>query len=142
MASMVFPAYALNFKVKAPATAEAFMDVADLETVTFSPETNIETYNSYDAEGWQKALATGKSLKITISGKRSKDGAGNDALAALVLKNGHDCDVIVQVGFPTGETYEIPAVADVKNIGGGDANDIGGLEVEFTSNGKPTETKA
>ena len=68
---------------------------------------------------------------------------GNDYVAGKLSKNGHDAEGYFEWGLPDGTTISWDnAVFDVKNCGGGDATNVGALEVDIISNGKPTVTPA
>lgn len=137
----VFPVSDNKFKVGA--TKENATTVADLETFSPSFSNGIETWTPMDAEGWQRALMTAKACTITLNGKRNIGDAGNDFIAGKLFKNGHDAEGYFEWEFPDGTTVVwTAALFDVKNCGGGDATNVGALEVDIVSNGKPTVTPA
>ena len=137
----VFPVSDNTFKVgKDKSTATT---IADMETFSPSPSNGVETWTPMDAEGWQRALMTAKAMTITLSGKRNIGDTGNDYVAGKLTKNGHDAEGYFEWGLPDGTTISWDnAVFDVKNCGGGDATNVGALEVDIISNGKPTVTPA
>ena len=96
-----------------------------------------------DAEGWQRALMTAKAVTITLSGKRNIGDTGNDFVAGKTFTNGHDSEAYFEWIMPDGTSVSWPnAVIDVKNNSGGDATNVGALEFDVISNGKPTVTPA
>ena len=138
----VFPVHAGSFEVDTTKTPETpvWSPVAELEEVTVEVENNTETWSSFAAGGWQSALVTGKSAKISLSGKRCIGDAGNDLIASKLLLTGQDAYIKARIVHPDGTTLTWDQLAcAVKNNGaGGKATDVGALEAELTANGKPT----
>ena len=91
-----------------------------------------------DQEGWASALMTGKSLSISLKGKRCVGDDGNDYVAGLAWKNGRDCDSKLEIEFPEGAKLEFNCVINVTNLGGGDSVNVAPLEFEAKAHGKPT----
>ena len=138
----VFPVHAGSFEVNTSKTEEAeWSKVAELEEVTVEVENNTETWSSFAAGGWQSALVTGKSVKISVKGKRCIGDAGNDLIANKLLLTGQDAYIGVRLTHPDGTTLEWKEMAcGVKNNGmGGKATDVGALEAELVGHGKPIE---
>lgn len=74
-----------------------------------------------------------------LNGKRNIGDTGNDFVAGKQFKNGHDAEGYFEWIFPDGTSVSwANAVFDVKNCGGGDATNVGALEFDVISNGKPT----
>ena len=139
----VFPVHAGSFEVdtsKGASETPVWSPVAELEEVTVEVENNTETWSSFAAGGWQSALVTGKSAKISISGKRCIGEAGNDLIAGKLLLTGQDAYIKGRIVHPDGTTLTWDQLAcAVKNNGtGGKATDVGALEAELTASGKPT----
>ena len=133
----VFPVSANQFKLGDD--KESATTVADLETFSPSFSNGVETWTPMDTEGWQRALMTAKALTITLNGKRNIGDTGNDFVAGKQFKNGHDAEGYFEWIFPDGTSVSwANAVFDVKNCGGGDATNVGTLEFDVISNGKPT----
>ena len=142
--SGVFPVHAGSFEVdtsEAPHTAPVWSTVAELEEVSLEIDNNTETWSSFAAGGWESALVTGKSAKITLSGKRCIGDAGNDLIASKLLCTGQDAYIKCRICHPDGSTLIWDkAACGVKNNGaGGKATDVGALEAELACHGKPTE---
>ena len=143
----VFPVHAGSFEVdtskNAPETP-VWSPVAELEEVTVEVENNTETWSSFAAGGWQSALVTGKSAKISLSGKRCIGDAGNDLIASKLLLTGQDAYISARITHPDGSTLTWAQMAcAVANAGtGGGATDVGALEATLTGHGKPTLTDA
>lgn len=76
----VYPVFENKFKIGARGAA-AKNTIADMETFTVAIDGNVEEWKPMEAEGWVRRMVTGKSLKITLSGKRSIGDAGNDYVA-------------------------------------------------------------
>ena len=86
---------------------------------------------------------TAKAVTITLSGKRNIGDTGNDFVSGKTFKNGHDSEAYFEWIMPDGTSISWPnAVIDVKNNSGGDATNVGALEFDAISNGKPTVTPA
>lgn len=136
----VFPCYENQFQVGK--SKEDLHNIADMENFSISIDNEIQEWKPYDAEGWTKRLLTGKSVAITVSGKRNVGDAGNDYIAGLAFVNGTDANGILQWTFPDGTKYIQPSVFSVSNIGAGETVNVGPLEFEALSNGKPEITQA
>ena len=138
----VFPVHVGSFEVNTSKNeSPAWSKVAELEEVNVEVENNTETWNSFAAGGWQSALVTGKSVKITVKGKRCIGDAGNDLIAGKLLLTGQDAYISARLVHPDGTTLTWDQMAcGVKNNGiGGKATDVGALEAELIGHGKPTE---
>lgn len=139
----VFPVHAGSFEVDTGSSAESpvWSKVAEIEEVTVEVENNTETWSSFAEGGWQSALVTGKSAKITVKGKRCIGDAGNDLIAGKLLLTGQDAYIHARLTHPDGTTLEWKEMAcGVKNNGaGGKATDVGALEAELVGHGKPIE---
>ena len=82
-------------------------------------------------------------VTITLSGKRNIGDTGNDFVAGKTFTNGHDSEAYFEWIMPDGTSISwLNAVIDVKNNSGGDATNVGALEFDVISNGKPTVTPA
>lgn len=143
----VFPVNEVDFKVDtasddARSKTPAYNTIADMESASFSIETGVETWNPLEAKGWQRALATSKSITISMSGKRNIGDAGNDYIAGKIFKNGQGCNTTYQITFPNGDVLEVPCVIQVKSLAGADSTNVAPLEVDFVSDGTPTFTEA
>lgn len=137
----VFPVSDNEFKIGA--AKDSATTIADMETFSPSFSNGVETWTPMDTEGWQRSLMTAKAITITLSGKRNIGDTGNDFVAGKIFKNGHDAEGYFEWKFPDGTTVSwTSAVFDVKNCGGGDATNVGVLEFDVISNGKPTVTPA
>lgn len=147
ISSGVFPVHAGSFEVDtsaAPHTQPTWSKVAELEEVTVEIENNTETWSSFSEGGWQSALVTGKSTKITLKGKRCIGDAGNDLIAGKLLKTGQDAYIKARLVHPDGSTltWDKMACGVTNNGAGGKATDVGALEAELTGHGKPEEGTA
>ena len=142
--SGVFPVHAGSFEVdtsETPHTTPVWSTVAELEEVSLEIDNNTETWSSFAAGGWESALVTGKSAKITLSGKRCIGDAGNDLIASKLLCTGQDAYIKCRVCHPDGSTliWDKAACGVENNGAGGKATDVGALEAELVCHGKPTE---
>lgn len=138
--SGVFPCYENQFQIK---TSDGYKGIADLETFGASFDNGVEEWTPFESEGWVRRLMTAKSVTITVSGKRNIGDEGNDFVAGLTFTNGQDAQADFQWTFPDGTVVEFKdAVINISNNGGGDSTNVGPLEFEVMSNGKPTVTAA
>ena len=117
-----------------PETVETKI-VKDAESLSISVDGTIEEWNPMDQAGWVRRLMTAKSLGISFGGKRNY--GGNDYVASRSMKTGQDCNTWVSIIFPNLDQLLVPAVIDVKSLGG-DSTSIDALEWEAQSDGKPT----
>lgn len=136
----VFPVHDLDVQIAS--AKETFVPIADMESATITVETGVETWTPLSEGGWQRALATAKSMKIAMKGKRNVGDPGNDYIASLAFKNGRDCDSALKVTFPDGAVLSCPVVVAVTDFVGGDSTNVGPLAFDLNSNGKPSYTEA
>lgn len=142
----VYPCYENQLSVDTTggdgSTEESLKTIADMESFSVSIDGNVEEWSPYDAEGWMNRLVTGKSLTISVTGKRNVGDAGNDYIAGLALKNGQDCNTTVNWNFPSGAKLVMPCVVSVTEWGTGDSRAVAPLAFDLMSRGKPTFTPA
>lgn len=137
----VYPVYENQFT--AGADKENATGIADMETFSVSFDNGIEEWKPFDQEGWSRRLLTAKAITITINGKRNIGDPGNDYIAGLAFLNGRDAEGYLGWTFPDGTLVEFEGcVFNVTNIGAGDSTNVGPLEFEALSNGKPKVTPA
>ena len=143
-ASGVYPCYENQFQIDTSASGTASMaTIADMETFGVSFDNGVEEWTPFEAEGWVRRLLTAKSVTISVSGKRNVGDPGNDAVAGLTFANGRDAYRNFQWTFPDGTVVTFPnSVINVTNNSGGDSTNVGPLEFDVMSNGKPTVTPA
>ena len=142
--SGVFPVYENQFQVNTSASGTAsYASIADMETFGVSFDNGVEEWTPFESEGWVRRLMTAKSVTISVSGKRNVGDTGNDYIAGLTFANGRNAEVDFQWTFPDGTKVVFnDAVINVTNVGAGDSTNVGPLEFEVMSNGKPTVTPA
>lgn len=146
----VFPVNEMDFKIDKSSVSsrsespsdDDYVSIADMESASISVDTGVETWNPLEAKGWQRALATSKSITISMSGKRNIGDPGNDYVASKLLKNGQACNSSYKITFPNGDTLVVPSVIQVKSVAGADSTNVAPLEVDLVSDGKPTYTEA
>lgn len=137
----VFAVYENQFKIGTKgrdSTADQMLPIADMESFSVSIDNTRQTWNAMENGGWESGFVTGKKMTITIKGKRHRGDPGNDYVAGLWMKQGHDVKSTLDWNFPDGTVAHIPVDIAVTNNGTGDGNDVGGLEFECSSDGKPT----
>lgn len=144
--SGVYPCYENQFSIDITggdgSTETNQKTIADMESFSVSIDGNVEEWSPYDMEGWMRRMVTGKSIGITVSGKRNIGDDGNDYVAGIALKTGKDCETTVTWNFPSGAKLVIPCVINVTEWGAGDSRSVAPLAFEIQSNGKPTFTPA
>lgn len=145
--SGVFPVNEVDFKIDTSSTTErskspSYATIADMESASISIDTGVETWTPLEEEGWQRALATSKSMTISMSGKRNIGDIGNDYIAGKLLKIGQGCNSTYQITFPNGDKLEVPCVIQVKSLAGADSTNVAPLEFDLVSDGKLTFTEA
>lgn len=123
-------------------TTDQMVMPKDLETFSVTIDGTVEEWYAMDAEGWVKALMTGKKLGISFSGKRSVGDAGNDYIAGLAWKMGQEAMTKFEWTMVSGSTLTCDVVVNVTVPGGGDSTNVDKLEFEIIGYGKPTFTAA
>lgn len=134
----VFPVFKHKFKLGA--TASEVKTIAEMENFSVAIDGKVEEWSPFEEEGWVKRLVTGKSISISLKGKRCVGDAGNDYVHNCAFKTGQDCNGAFEWEFPSGAKITMNCVINVTNPGGGDSTGVDGLEFDVLSNGKPTFT--
>ena len=145
ISSGVFPVFQNTFKIgKSGATSSEsdMVTIAELETFSISIDGNNEEWTPMEAEGWVNRMNTGKGFSISMSGKRCIGDEGNDYIAQVAWKTGQGGCSKFEWGFPDGAKLVFDCLINVSNVGGGDSTNVGGLEFEVLSRGKPEYTPA
>lgn len=142
----VYPVYENQFKIDTTggdgSTESSLKTIADMENFSVAIDGAVEEWKPFDQEGWTRRLVTGKSITVTVSGKRNIGDAGNDYVEGLALKTGSAaCSTLVWT-FPSGAKLTIKGVINVTEWGGGDSTAVAPLAFEILSDGKPTFTPA
>lgn len=142
----VYPCYKNQFAIDTTggdgSTESSVAPIADMENYSVAIDGNVEEWNPYDAEGWVRRLVTGKSITVSVSGKRNVGDAGNDYIEGVALKTGTDCNSTLVWNFPSGAKLLIPGAINVTEFGSGESRTVAPLAFEFMSDGKPTFTAA
>ncbi len=142
----VYPVYENQFAVDITGgdgkTESSMQTIADMESFSVSIDGNVEEWKPFDQKGWTRRLVTGKSITISVSGKRNVGDAGNDYISSLALKTGSEAHTTFKWNFPDGATLLIPCVISVTNWGTGDSTAAAPLEFDVMSDGKPEYTPA
>ncbi len=135
-----YPVYENQFKVAAPGGATK-STIAEMESFGAAFNNGIQEWSPFEAEGWLKRMVTAKNVVITVNGKRSVGDTGNDLIAGKAFANGTSAQVDFDWTFPDGTVVSFAnAVVNVTACGSGDSTNVGPLEFEILSNGKPTVT--
>lgn len=139
----VYPVFENKFKIGTAGRSSADYDmktVADMETFSVSIDGNVDEWKPMEMEGWVRRMVTGKSLAISLSGKRNIGDPGNDYVADSAWGTGASCDSKFEWEFPSGGKLTFDCVLNVTNPGSGDSTNVAALEFEVQSDGKPTYT--
>ena len=145
ISSGVYPVFKNQFKISKSGrdgATEDMVSIAEMETFSITIDGNTEEWSPMEEEGWLNRMVTGKALTIGLSGKRCIGDAGNDYVAQCAWKTGSDCDSKFEWTLPSGAKLAFDCVVSVSIVGGGDSRNVGALEFEVLSHGKPTYTPA
>ena len=118
-------------------TTAEYTVVKDAEGLTIAINGQIQEWNAMDQKGYTKRLKTANSISITMGGKRNYGDPGNDYVASRAFKIGQDCNSVLKITFPNGDTLYMPCVINTTSMAG-DAVAIDALQWEALSDGKPT----
>lgn len=143
MRTGVYPVFENKFKIGTSGRSSTDSDmktVAELETFSVAIDGNVEEWKPMEQEGWVRRMVTGKSLTITLSGKRHIGDAGSDYVADNAWGTGSICESKFEWEFPSGAKLAFDCVLSVTNPGSGDSTNVANLEFEVMSDGKPTYT--
>ncbi len=136
----VYPCYENQFQIdKSGGTGEeaTLVGIADMENFSVSIDGNVEEWKPFEHKGWVRRLVTGKSITISISGKRNVGDEGNDYINGLALKTGADATTTLVWNFPDGAKLTIKGVVSVTEWGSGESTAVAPLAFDFMSDGKP-----
>jgi len=138
----VFPVHGMTFKVNTvPAPGAASLaTIKDMESMSLSIDGTVEEWTPMDTEGWIRRLMTAKAFTLGLNGKRHITDAGNDYIHGLAFKTGIACSTNAEIEFPDGAKLAFNCVVNVTNTSTGDSTNVGPLEFELMSDGKPTYT--
>ena len=128
--SGVFPVFENKFRINPEGrTGEEgqLVTIAEMETFSVEMDGQVQEWTPMEAEGW---------------GKPCIGDAGNDYLAQCAWMTGSSCDSEFEWEFPNGDKLKFDCVVNVSNPGTGDAVDVGALEADIMSHGKPEYTEA
>lgn len=144
--SGVFPCYENQFAIDKTggdgSEENNLVTIADMESFSVSIDGNVEEWNPYDAQGWTNRLVTGKSITVSVSGKRNVGDAGNDYIESIALKIGQGCNSTLVWNFPSGAKLVMPCIINVTEWGAGDSRAAAPLAFDAMSRGKPNFTAA
>lgn len=142
----VYPCYENQFSIDKTggdgSSEENLVPIADMESFSVSIDGNVEEWSSFNNKGWMDRLVTGKSISISVSGKRNVGDAGNDYVAGLALKTGKDCNTTFVWNFPSGAKLVVPCVVSVTEWGAGESRAVAPLAFDIMSRGMPGFTPA
>ena len=142
----VYPCYENQFAIDKTggdgSTESNLVSIADMESVSVSIDGNVEEWSSFSDEGWMNRLVTGKSITISVSGKRNIGDAGNDYIESIALKIGRECNSTLVWKFPSGAKLVMPCIINITEWGSGESRNAAPLAFDAMSRGKPTFTAA
>ncbi|NLZ45679.1 MAG: hypothetical protein GX896_03205 [Clostridiales bacterium] len=143
--SGVYPVYENQFKIDTKGgdgTESNLVTIADMENFSVAIDGNVEEWKPMDQAGWTRRLATGKSITISVSGKRNVGDKGNDYVNSLALKTGSEATTTLVWTFPSGSKLTLTGVVSVTEWGAGDSTAVAPLAFDIMSDGKPVFTEA
>ena len=143
----VFPVHTNIFKINikgrtATPTEGDLVIIKDMETFSVAVDGTKEKWTPMDLKGWVRQAVTGKSLSISLKGKRNYGDPGNDYIASTLLATGQGCESALEWTLPDGAKLVFDCIVDMKTPAGGDSTKIDALEFELLSDGLPKFTKA
>ena len=141
----LFPVFNNKFKIGKSGRSSATEDmvtIAEMESFSVAIDGNVEEWKPMEQEGWTERMNTGGSITISLAGKRCLGDAGNDYIAGCAWSTGAACDSKFEWEFPDGAKLTFDCVISVTAINGGDSTNVGALEFDVMSHGKPTYTTA
>nr|DAJ05648.1 MAG TPA: major tail protein [Caudoviricetes sp.] len=143
--SGVYPCYENQFQIDTAGgsgNAAALKPIAGMESFSVAIDGNVEEWKPFEAAGWTRRLVTGKSLTISITGKRNIGDEGNDYVNSLALKTGSGASTTLVWTFPDGAKLTVKGVVSVTEWSSGDSTVVAPLSFDFMSDGKPEFTDA
>lgn len=141
----VFPVHANIFKINTKGRTilpADFVAIKDMETFSVAVDGTKEKWTPMDLQGWSRNAVTGKSLTITLKGKRNYGDLGNDYIAKTLLATGQACESKLEWTLPDGSKLSFDCIIDLKSPAGGDSTKIDTLDFELLSDGLPIFTPA
>lgn len=142
----VYPVYENQFSVDikgGDGTVQTDLKpIADMESFSVAIDGNIEEWKPFDQDGWTRRLLTGKSITISVSGKRNVGDEGNDYINSIALATGAKATTTIVWVFPSGDKLLIKGVVSVTEWGSGDSTAVAPLAFDIASDGKPVFTAA
>lgn len=135
---MVVPVSKNSFKIK---VQEAFVPIANLESLEVSFDSTVETWFAMENEGYQSALKTGIAMSISGSAKRTYGDPGSDELDNTKFEVGEACNKEFQWTMPDGNVATFTAVVSVDSVGG-ETTAVDTLSFTLTVIGKPEVEEA
>ena len=135
---MVYKASDLTIRIgRRP--GNVLLTISDMESISISVDNTVAQWTPLDMAGWSRRLNTGRSVTISLSGKRNMANAGNNLVATMGYEsNVSACLGTIEVAFPGGSVLRMSCIVNVTACGGGAAEDLGVLEFECLSDGQVT----
>lgn len=140
MATSVYMGYECDFKCSATGVGgEVTATPAELLTIEVSIDDETIDWYAIKNKGVKTELSTGRTIKVNIAYKVSKDDeAGKFLIDTGLKKMGTDAMTDIEVTLPIGIIMSGPASIKVSNPGTSAANEVPEAEVELTFSGLPT----
>lgn len=141
----VYPCYENQFKVDCKGGNGEEKDlatIADMESFSVAIDGNVEEWKPHDQLGWTRRLMTGKSITISVSGKRNVGDRGNNYINDIALKMGSEATTTIVWTFPSGAVLKMRGVVSVTEWASGESTVVAPLSFDFMSDGKPEFTEA
>lgn len=133
------PVHNNKFGVKITADATAYSPILNLESLKLSVDNTVESWSTFEDEGYERSLVTGKKISIEGSCKRIYSDAVHNKLFEIAWLTGTDCELPCQWTFPDGRTFQFQGVFAIKNFAGGSKpTDIDTIEFQISVQGRGT----
>lgn len=121
-------------------TSGTWTQMHGLTNISVSFGNEMEQYYTYDSV-WQDTDILGKSMTVSVEGKRYKDDTAQNNIAAMFDKDGDDATVPARITSPSnGKVIENLFAVEVGELFGGDPNSNDNIVFTLHSKGEPTVT--
>lgn len=140
----VFPCYENQFKIGASGSSTPATAIANCEQFSVTFNNGIQEWTAFENEGWLSREHTTQNIVIDVQAKRTIGDIGNDMVAACAYASRSGRKKNVLWTLPSGTTVLFTdAIINVSvDSSSGNAGDLGQLNFQIMSNGKPTVTPA
>ena len=118
-----------------------YVIIKGLTKVEPSWNAEVETFSTFEMEGWSDAQKVGMGLSFSFEGYEVPGDPGNDAIVAAIPKMGNEGNGQFQYNFANGAVMEFAGVIE-GNWGGGEVKKLSPISGTITVKGIPNITDA